>query len=226
MKWLVEEWQKLEGVNLRLTALLVCFFVFGSVGINHPFTRQVFEPLSGFTLFYALIALLLTHQHFNRRLLQVLVFAFCVGMGVEIAGVATGAIFGNYQYTNMLGWQLFSVPVIIGVNWVSLTYATNNVAARFLKSKFFAALAAALAMTAFDVLIEPLAIRHHFWVWTDNGFPPFQNFVAWFVVSMILSFVYQFTVPRRFNFSALVFVLALSFFLWVDFCVSYFEQQF
>ncbi|MBK9792799.1 MAG: carotenoid biosynthesis protein [Sphingobacteriales bacterium] len=40
-------------------------------------------------------------------------------------------------------------------------------------------------MTLLDVFIEPVAIRLDFWQWQNNVIP-FQNYVAWYLISFLL----------------------------------------
>ena len=219
MIWLVNHWRSLNAMHRWMNVLLVCLFAFGVIGLNVSLTRNYFEPLSWFTLLFAFAVLMFTHHTFNTRFVGVILLAFTVGLLVEIAGVKTGFIFGKYIYTQMLGASIFSVPLIIGVNWASLTYATNNMTAHFISNKNIAALVAAAGMVCLDVLIEPLAIKHSFWIWLENGIPPLRNYLGWFATSCFLSFVYQHIVVDRFNFSALIFLVSLVLFLIADFCI-------
>ncbi len=159
---------------------------------------------------------MIAQKNFSFRFAAVLFFAFCVGLSVEIIGVQTGKIFGRYEYTDVLGTQLLTVPLIIGINWISLTYVTNNIAAHLINQKHIATVVAALAMVGFDVLIEPLAIKHHFWIWLDDGLPPIQNYISWFIVSLVLSLTYQFVVETKLNFMAIIFSMSMIVFLVAD----------
>ena len=60
---------------------------------------------------------------------------FFIGMVTEILGVNYGLIFGDYQYGNNLGFKLFGVPFLIGVNWIILTAISGNIATFLLQSK-------------------------------------------------------------------------------------------
>jgi putative membrane protein len=44
---------------------------------------------------------------------------------------------------------------------------------------------AALAMVLYDVVLEPFAIAYGMWSW-DGVLPPFQNFLAWYVIAFCL----------------------------------------
>ncbi|MBK7882949.1 MAG: carotenoid biosynthesis protein [Chitinophagaceae bacterium] len=46
-----------------------------------------------------------------------LLICVCIGIAVEIIGVKTGFLFGNYSYGIVLGPKIQSVPILIGINW-------------------------------------------------------------------------------------------------------------
>ena len=59
------------------------------------------------------------------------IIGFLTGMITEILGVQLGWIFGDYQYGEALGYKLFGVPLLIGVNWTLLTLITGAIAQQF-----------------------------------------------------------------------------------------------
>ena len=50
---------------------------------------------------------------------------FAVGVSVEIMGINTGILFGDYTYGDVLGFKLRDVPVLIGVNWFIIIYCSG-----------------------------------------------------------------------------------------------------
>ncbi|OON71197.1 hypothetical protein B0919_03230 [Hymenobacter sp. CRA2] len=108
-----------------------------------------------------------------------------VGFFVEVAGVQTNVIFGHYSYGTTMGPKLLDVPIIIGLNWLILTYVTGGLAQRLPLPGFVRALVAALLMVGMDVCIEPVAVHFGWWTWFADVIP-MQNFKAWFAVSLIL----------------------------------------
>jgi putative membrane protein len=124
------------------------------------------------------------------RSLSVWTLVYLIGMGVEIVGVNTGLLFGNYHYGKNLGLKLFGVPLLIGINWVVLTFLTATICKRFIGRKWLALICGAMLMVALDFFIEPVAPVFDFWHWNE-GHAPFRNFVDWFVVSLILQAIVQ-----------------------------------
>ncbi|WP_460613221.1 carotenoid biosynthesis protein [Hymenobacter seoulensis] len=117
-------------------------------------------------------------------------WSFCVvvmvaGFFVEVVGVRTGLLFGHYEYGATLGPKWLNVPLMIGVNWLMLTY-TAGILARYLPiPNFLRAVVAALLLVGLDVCLEPVAVQYDFWSW-QYDIIPLLNFKGWFAVSLIL----------------------------------------
>ena len=86
--------------------------------------------------------ILFDESHISYK--QYIVFAviFLVGLGIEIIGVSTKAIFGNYSYGNALGVKVFDTPLLIGMNWLFLIYTTRLVFQNFKMNEIFKILGA------------------------------------------------------------------------------------
>ncbi|MBN1636567.1 MAG: carotenoid biosynthesis protein [Deltaproteobacteria bacterium] len=159
-----------------------------------------------------------------KRSLLVLVLAFVIATVSEILGVNYGLIFGSYHYTGILGFELWGFPVLVGVTWASILYITYCltdilIPARIIKTSSILqklpvylalSMVAAFATTAWDMLIDPIAVDQGWWVWDKGGsyMPyiengvPVQNFVGWWGVSFICQIIFRFILntdpqPRR-----------------------------
>ena len=86
------------------------------------------------------------HKKWNATTITVLVVIFMVSIGVEIIGIATGKIFGVYEYGRGLGIKIADVPVIIGLNWVFLVYASNGITSKYTSNPILIIAGAALLM--------------------------------------------------------------------------------
>ncbi len=141
------------------------------------------------TPFNLLLSLVLILWNFpiknGWRSLTIWSFVYLLGMGVELLGVNTGLLFGDYHYGENLGIKIGGVPLLIGVNWVVLTFITGSICKRFIHNKWLVLICGALLMVALDYFIEENAPRFDFWYW-HIGFAPFRNFVDWFIVSIIM----------------------------------------
>ena len=67
-----------------------------------------------------------------------------IGYWIEVIGVHTSLIFGDYAYDTTLGFKVLDVPLMIGINWLMMTYLCGSVCHRLsLKVGYRIGLAAA-----------------------------------------------------------------------------------
>ncbi|MCX7818520.1 MAG: carotenoid biosynthesis protein [Kiritimatiellae bacterium] len=105
-----------------------------------------------------------------------------IGWVAEAAGVAWGVPFGVYRYTAALGPAVAGVPVVMAAAWMVLLAYVRQWGLR--------PWTAAVALTALDLVIDPLAAGPlSFWVWERAG-PyhgvPLVNYGGWLLVSAAL----------------------------------------
>lgn len=153
------------------------------VGIIGMWLRpESFIPLTPFNLALTCLLLMAYFPYKEKDFIRFCIFLFTAGFAVEMIGVQTGKIFGPYYYGYALGFKLKHVPIVIGINWVMLTLATQTIAQKFSNKLYITASIGATLMVLLDMLIEPVASKYQFWHW-HNDTIPVQNFVAWFVIS-------------------------------------------
>ena len=178
--------------------IVALFHVVGLLGMTLPFMSEWLQSLTPFESFVSLtplnllltcLLLLSAQSEVNKNFLLFVVCCFLAGFGVELAGVQTGLIFGEYSYGDALGWKVMETPLMIGVNWVMLIVATSAWVSEFSLPAWANPLLVASIMTALDIIIEPVAIAIGFWDWAEPTVP-IQNYIAWFAISYFLSFVY------------------------------------
>lgn len=204
--------------RLRIAqGVLLLFHVTGFVGLaftQNPSFYLQFVPLN---LLLTAALLIAFQPNRNATFWWFVVSTAAVGFFVEVAGVRTGLLFGQYSYGDTLGLKWLEVPLMIGVNWWMLTYM-GTVLARYVPApEFVRALLATLLIVGLDVCIEPVAMRFGFWEWRYNIIP-FQNFKGWFAIALILQ-VYANRTPftKRNELVPFVFLLQLLFFFGLGF---------
>jgi putative membrane protein len=74
-----------------------------------------------------------------------------------------------------------------------LVYFTRSVVSGWFKDPAIVSVVAAAMMTGFDFLLEPVAMRFDFWSWKGNVIP-LQNYIAWFIASLLIHYAYLKTV--------------------------------
>jgi bisanhydrobacterioruberin hydratase len=174
--------------RFSITILAILHLV-GLIGLVSPL-RDLFILLTPFNLLVSAALILVTHHHWSPAFIRFLIICISGGILVEMAGVHTGIIFGNYTYGPALGLQLWGVPLMIGINWMIVMYCTLSMTDHLNAPRWVRSLAAAALAVFLDFFIEPAAITHDFWYW-ENGLIPIQNYLGWFLTAWGLSWVFH-----------------------------------
>lgn len=155
-----------------------------------PAYRTFFVNLSFFHLLLSFLVLLLSRSTYGIKFWGFVGLAFLIGMCAEWIGVHTGLLFGDYNYGPVLGPKVFAVPIIIGINWAMLSIVSAAMLHKLKLNFYLEVFVAALFMVFLDFLMEPVAIKLHFWNWKNNHIP-FYNYVCWLLVSLLIQFAYR-----------------------------------
>lgn len=212
------------------TALAVLFHAIGLNGILF-FDREFFIHTTPFNLLLMFVLLVWTNEENNRWFWIFVIACFVVGVSVEIVGINTGLLFGNYNYGEALGIQFKNVPLLIGINWFIVIYCSgisvhtllmkivnklpeNNIgASKSLKALSVIVDGATLAVI-FDWLMEPVAVKLNYWQWNGDGSIPLYNYICWFIVSILLLAVFHFCKFNKQNkFAVNLLLIQIMFFL-------------
>lgn len=147
-----------------------------------------------------------------KRSLFMFGLSFLVAFSAEALGVNFGLVFGHYYYTSVLGPSLFGVPFLAALAWEPIVYAAfclsdllasrgENLLPSFLGKANLVWVAAigALATTAWDMMIDPIAVHQGWWVWVNGGpyVPyvangvPITNFLGWLLVAFLIQLIYR-----------------------------------
>ncbi len=171
--------------NWRLWVLIIVHVV-GVIGLSQQAPiRDMFLWLTPVNLLLTLYLFVGAAEGRTGRQIGLLVLIGVLGFLVEVAGVHTGLIFGNYWYGASLGFKVVHVPVVIGVNWVILVYAMTCWLGKLGLSGVWRAILGAVLLTALDWVMEPVAVSLDFWQWQQNTIPV-RNYIGWFGTSFTL----------------------------------------
>ena len=212
------------------TAVAVLFHTIGLIGLLF-FDKTFFLAATPINLLLSFALLIWTQTNKNLFFFLFLIACFAVGIAVEIIGINTGLLFGDYTYGNVLGPKVQNVPLLIGVNWFLIIYccgisintllmkAINRIAAdtgknpMALKALSVIIDGATLAVF-FDWLMEPVAVKLGYWVWNGDGSIPMFNYICWFVVSLLLLTIFHFAKFNKQNkFAVNLLLIQIMFFL-------------
>ncbi|MFO7932926.1 MAG: carotenoid biosynthesis protein [Bacteroidales bacterium] len=197
--------------------IVIIYYLVGLAGMIIPVTHELFKDLTPFSLLLSIFLLYLYHDSFSTRFWLVSMLILVLGFLVEVAGVETGLLFGEYSYGDTLGPRLFHTPLMIGVNWLMLVYCSLYIVRKYIDTPYFRAIVAAALMVVYDFALEPSAIYLGMWSW-PGGAVPLQNYLAWFIIAFLLnSLADHLDLPARKNKLALpLFFIQLVFFIALD----------
>lgn len=199
-------------VNGGLPITFIAFYCVGLVLYFTPFTHDTFVLITPYTLVLVALAIFSHHKEWTKRTIVVLASIFILSIVIEIIGVTTGRLFGVYEYGKGLGFKIADVPVVIGLNWVFLVYASNGIISKYTSKNFLIALGAAALMVLYDILLEKAAPLMDMWQFSKND-PPISNYVAWFLLALLFNMALQhFKINTRNSSARWVFFIQLSFF--------------
>ncbi|MGB0112218.1 MAG: carotenoid biosynthesis protein [Ilumatobacteraceae bacterium] len=109
---------------------------------------------------------------------------------VERVGTETGWPFGAYGYTGALRPQIAKVPAIVPLAWFSMALPAREAAHAALgprSNRLTRIVAGSLALTAWDLFLDPQMVGEGYWRWARGGAYrgiPLSNFVGWFVTGL------------------------------------------
>jgi putative membrane protein len=193
--------------NIAISIIIV-FHVVGLIGFLY--FPETFKKLSPVNLLLSAVLILFTSKQTHIMFYGSMIGIAILGFFIEVIGVKTGFIFGSYYYGAAMGIKILAVPLLIGLNWSILVYSTSQFC-KF-KSDLLNAIFGAFLMTFLDYFIEQSASKFDFWHWKNNHIP-LQNYIAWFLISLVLNLIFQKTIAQPDNKTAKAFYLTeLAFF--------------
>jgi bisanhydrobacterioruberin hydratase len=190
--------------NIPLLILIILHLV-GLVGLQSSYS-SLFESLTPFNLLISAYILFSWHTDFNKEFYWFVSIIVCAGFLVEVLGVKTELIFGSYQYGKTLGPKIMSVPILMGLNWLNLIYATGVILNKISIPIYVKAFIGSGILMVLDFFLEPVAIKYDFWSWKNNAIP-IQNYVAWFICSYIFLLLFFFLKFKKENKITLPFMI-------------------
>jgi putative membrane protein len=113
--------------------------------------------------------------------------AGAIGFAAELAGVATGRPFGHYTYSGKLGPRVGGVPLLAAAAWAMMARPAWVTAGWLTRRRALRVPAAAGALAAWDVFLDPRMAREGYWSWPGGGRyegVPASNFAGWWLTGL------------------------------------------
>jgi uncharacterized membrane protein len=190
--------------------LLACFLV-AMAYRSHSDTTLMLVVSSVLMFFFCWVNA--THLLGAKPAFTFVVIAVVFGWFAEQMGSSRGWFFGVYTYTNVLGWRLGEVPMIIPLMWFALCY-TAYIIANFAIWQYpvdgspgtgrmvFMSFLAAMIVTAYDLGADPyMVFVLKAWIMgkTDGWWfgETLQGFVGWVFVAGAIVFVFRLVTRKQ-----------------------------
>jgi putative membrane protein len=162
--------------------------VFHLIGILLFIWLSVAPELSYLNILMSAILVLLSAKKFEKSFLIFLVIFLC-GYAIELIGVQTGWLFGNYIYESSMGPMLYGTPIIIGSTWYAVVVGAVSVSSLIKTGIYIRSLISGLLAVIMDLFIEQVAIKYGLWNWVEDEIP-FYNYICWFIFGTLFAFFY------------------------------------
>ena len=201
------------AANEGLPITFIVFYGVGLVLFFTPLTHNIFILITPYTLVLVAVAIFSHHREWNIKTIAVLASIFMLSMITEIIGVATGKLFGMYTYGEGLGVKIADVPIVIGLNWVFLAYASNSIISKYTSKNIPIIVGAASLMVLYDILLEKVAPLMDMWLFSKND-PPISNYVVWFLLALFFNgAIQEFKINTHNRPARWLFIIQFGFFI-------------
>jgi putative membrane protein len=214
-------WYRIPEKELR--KFIPIFFSVGIIGMGLPWTRELFIKLVPLTFVVCLVILAMADHTNNRKLYWVSGAIFFIGWLVEMIGVNTGLLFGNYGYSLTMGPAVFGTPLVMGLSWLMMLYLTVAVVQGVTMHPLYRTVLTAVLMVVFDFVLEPAAIWMKMWFWQGVNVP-MMNYITWFLVSLGLASLFPLMKIRIRNRLAINLYVAQMVFFLLILAISFVEN--
>ena len=204
-------------LNSKISVFIIWLFhISGMIGISFG-DKEFFLAFTSINLLASFILLLINQKLLRKTELKSIFLIFIIGMVSEILGVNYGLIFGEYVYLDNLGFKILGVPVLIGVNWVILTFITGSLSSLIFKNKYLSVLMGTVLMILLDLLMEPVAPLLGFWMF-DLPTVPLQNYIGWFLIGIFTHIIFQFKIcEKEYTYSINLLIVNAIFFAFLNY---------
>lgn len=176
--------RKIDLNDNAAAAIIYIIFGVGITGHILAVTYPIMLTMTPYVLL--LLGLFLIYRIADdgkEKLLYWMTGVFLFTSLMEIIGVKTGYIFGEYEYGNILALKVFEVPLIIGFNWTFVILGAISLSQRITQSKLLIVFLTGIMAVIFDIILEPAAIELGYWRWIENSIP-LLNYVSWFLIAV------------------------------------------
>jgi uncharacterized membrane protein len=191
---------------------ILIFYSVGFLGFLIPWSRNFFVAITPFALLLSIYLLAIYHSKYSKKDIIVFIVIATLGYFIEVIGVNTGVIFGNYSYGSALGIKLFETPLLIALNWLFLTYTACAISEKISNKIVIQVFIAPSIMLLYDLILEQLAPLMDMWSW-KNSLVPLKNYIAWWVIGFLfVGLIKSFKIETKNPLAVILFISQFVFF--------------
>lgn len=192
---------------------IIIFYSIGILGFLIPWSRNIFIAITPFALLLSSYLLAIYHNKYYKKDIAVFLTIFVLGFFIEVVGVNTGLIFGSYNYGEALGIKLFNTPLLIGLNWLFLTYTASSISEKIVRQRVLQIMIAPSLMLIYDLILEQLAPKMDMWNWQAQSVPV-KNYMAWWIIGFLfVALIKAVKIDTKNPLAAILFICQLLFFI-------------
>lgn len=155
-----------------------------------PFSRKIVINLS--EVFYFLISLVILSfiiRTNKKKLTAFFLWTITAFFGIyllQVFSINNNIIFGSCWFGGTFSHQIAGVPYIISIFWIVILFSAIALASKITSINFLRILFSSIFVVILDLFLEPVAMKLDYWQW-ENKSVPLQNYVIWFIISIIFS---------------------------------------
>ncbi len=207
----------LQFSPILLAIYLSVMMTYGILRLTNQTELIAFLTVLTVVLMCATSLVHMVESHGLRRAAIMAAGAFSITLAAELVGVATGALYGQYAYSDNLGVKVLGlVPLVVPLAWLMMLYpafettkllfphtSQSSVPTPLNLSRYARVLlagTAAAAMTAWDLSLDPRMVSDGNWTWQNGGEYfgiPLSNFAGWLVTAFAIYLFWLIVTARQ-----------------------------
>lgn len=137
---------------------IIIFYVVGVIGFSIKYTYGLFIYLTPIVLLMSLgLLFYYDRNNITKKKILFYIFIYISSLLVEMFGVNTGILFGEYKYGIGLGIKVVDTPILIGINWVLMIYITSSIFTKLRPNFLSQVIIPSGLMISYDIIMERAA---------------------------------------------------------------------
>jgi lycopene beta-cyclase len=192
-------WRQIQQTMTPLAWVLYLIWLFFMISVPHILRQGTEQALvwglnTTVLLQTAVVLSVLWPRWGTAKTVRAAIIVAVLSWGMEALGSSTGFPFGSYHYTDRLQPHLFHVPLLIPLAWLMMLAPAWAIAYSLVgrTGGWAFVLLSGLAITAWDLFLDPQMVAWNLWVWEHPGGYfgiPWVNYLGWIFTGSLITLV-------------------------------------